>query len=373
MLHINTTLCMQVYSIVLMSLVFAAYCAIFISNVVPGYTWSPSLLLNVSVALTALVALTGISLLSKLTGGDDRLYATVISSLGFIACVAYFGMEPQGILSWSPITCAEAAVSLLKYLLEQALMKSELPKDTLRLDTMQPPASLIGVVFAILGAWIAGVLYEPIMRFVRAFNMEINAPEWAREHMMRAPVSMARLQAQLLLPSLVAATYVKPLQDLFGLDTRQVDQIQIALLIACGFLYLYNTRILLARYLETVFVAWYTVKHGYQRTKAEKEAAFSVVRAKSQVVRYTMVKVCIQSFAVGGMYLACGFLNLGSLISFESQKRGNDQDAVASPVPEYVFQFSKNFVGFVATFTGLTWFLESSFLLWLFRTGTLVY
>ena len=354
----------QTYSTLLMGIVFAAYSTVAYFGVAPYGT--ASLLLNASVFLMSLVSLLVVSLLSQMTSAEDKIYCILYSSLGFIGAVAYFAMEPKGLFLWSPEAGAQAAASLLKSLIENALTRSKMNSHQL-IDNIEAPLSLLGIIFAVLAAFMTAVLQGSALRFARAFHSHTSPPPWAKRYMESIFLDTLRLRMQMMAPMLLPVLYMSmPMDELLGLQADTIVLVQSAALVATGILFIINSRIVVARYLETAFIAWYTVKHGQHRSKVEKTAAYTILKAKADVVRYTSCKTAIQAIAPGVLYLSCGLLSLGShLYMMTSSTDGN--------VAEYTSQFVQNAVGFVVSFVGALWFIVCGFSLWLFRTGTVIY
>ena len=353
-----------VYSSVLMVIVMLSYTILgYYLQIVPFS--SLALLLSCAVVFTTLGSLTAVSILSNMTSSDDKIYSYFFSSVGFIVCVAYFAMEPSNVFCWSPNAAAEAAASLLRYFVENALKRSSIEVSSSKLDMIQSPSSAVGILFALLGAWVTAVFYLPAVRFVRAFHLQLSPPSYARKQLRPFLLGSTRLRLEIILPMALPLLYVVPfVRDLAGLSGNALTLTRAVSLLGCGLLFISNTRLLVCRYLETVLIYWYTMKHGDYKTALEKIAAYSILKANADVVQVTVMKATIQSFAPGILYLACGLSVLGSYF-YKSlyDDRGS----------EYVSQFVDNSVGFLVSSVGITWFIISGFCLWLFRTGTLVH
>lgn len=353
-----------VYSSVLMMIVMLAYTILgYCMGVVPFS--SPALLLSCAVVFTTLGSLTGVSILSNMTSSDDKIYSYFFSSVGFIACVACFAMEPSNVFSWSPNAAAEAAASLLRHFVETAFRRSSIEVSSSKLDMIQSPSSAVGILFALLGAWVTAVFYLPAVRFVRAFHLQLSPPGYAQKQLKPFRLGSTRLRLEMILPMALPLLYVIPfVRDLAGLSGNVLILTRAVSLLGCGLLFIFNTRLLVCRYLETVLISWYTMKHGYYKTKLEKIAAYSIVKANADVVQVTVMKATIQAFAPGILYLACGLSILGS---YFFNALYND------PGSGYVSEFVDHSVGFLVSSIGITWFIICGFCLWLFRTGTLVH
>lgn len=351
------------YSAILMVLVFVAYSAA--ASIVPFGT--TSLLLSASVFLMSLVSLLVVSFLSSLTSSEDKIYAIFYSSLSFIACIAYFGLEPEGLFLWSPEGAATAAANMVQRAVQHALVAANVDVDDSFLDTIQAPLSLLGVIFAVLAAFITAVLHSAALRFARAFHAHTCPPTWVTPYMTRSWMDSTRIRVQMIAPMMLVPLYMTMLmKEILGLDDTTCSLVQAASLIVTGILFILNTRILVSRYLETALIAWYTVKHSQYRTKPERAAAQSVVKAKADVVRYTACKTAIQALAPGVLYLSCGLLTLGSYMYTKSSTGIPEIAQLAST-------FVGNAVGFVVSFVGVLWFIVCGFSIWLFRTGTILY
>lgn len=355
-----------VYSTLLMVVVATMYS---ISSCTGWTTFGTvSLLLSASVFLLSLVSLLVISFLSRLTSAEDKIYSIAYSSLGFIGSVAYFAMEPKGIFLWSPEGAADSAASLLKSAVQKALQTSTMmqPSDgTPFLENIEAPLSLLGIIFALLAAFITAVLHGSALRFTRAFHSHLSPPGWAEQYMKRFSMDSSRLRLQMILPVVIIVFYMNmPMKEVFGLDDQSCTRAQSTVLIFTGLLFILNSRILVARYLETSFIAWYTVKHGQHKTKVEKTAAYTILKAKADIIRMTSCKAAIQALAPGVMYLSCGMLSLGAHLY--NRTKGDS-------ISEYTSRFVENSVGFVVCYVGMLWFIVCGFSLWLFRTGTIVY
>lgn len=351
------------YSAILMVLVFLAYSAA--ASIVPFGT--TSLLLSASVFLMSLVSLLVVSFLSSLTSSEEKIYCILYSSLSFIACIAYFGLEPEGVFLWSPEGAATAAASMVRRAVQHALVTSKVDVDDSFFDTIQAPLSLLGVIFAVLAAFITAVLHGAALRFSRAFHAHTCPPGWVEPYMARSWMDSTRIRLQMIAPMVLVPLYMTmPMKEILGLDDASCSLVQAASLIFTGCLFILNSRILVSRYLETALIAWYTVKHSQYRTKAERVAAQSVVKAKADVVRYTACKTAIQALAPGVLYLSCGLLTLGSYM-YTMTSAGIPEIAQLSSA------FVGNAVGFVVSFVGMLWFVVCGFSIWLFRTGTIVY
>ena len=327
-----------------------------------------SLLLSASVFLLALVSLMVVSFLSRLTSAEDKIYCIVYSSVGFIGSIAYFAMEPKGIFMWSPEGAADAAASLLKSAVQKALQTSHVIQTTdgsSFLDNIEAPLSLLGVIFALLAAYITAVMHGSTLRFARAFHSHLSPPAWAEKYMARFPMDSTRLRFQMILPVAILVFYMNmPMKEMFALSSEACILAQSATLVLTGLLFILNSRILVARYLETAFIAWYTVKHGKHKTKVEKTAAYTILKAKADIVRLTSCKTAIQAIAPGVLYLSCGILSMGAYIYHRTK---------GDTMSEFTLAFVENSVGFVVSFVGVLWFIVCGFSLWLFRTGTLIY
>jgi hypothetical protein len=354
----------QIYSTLLMGIVFAAYSTVAYFGLAPYGT--ASLLLNASVFLMSLVSLLAVSLLSQMTSAEDKIYCILYSSLGFIGAVAYFAMEPEGVFLWSPEGGAQAAASLLKSVVQNALARSNMDSHPL-IDNIEAPLSLLGIIFAVLAAFMTAVLHGSALRFARTFHSHTSPPVWAKQYMESMFLDTLRLRIQMVAPMFLPVLYMNlPMDEILGLQADTIMLVQSAALVATGILFIINSRIVVARYLETAFIAWYTVKHGQHRNKVEKTAAYTILKAKADIVRYTSCKTAIQAIAPGVLYLSCGLLSLGSyLYMMTSPDDGN--------IADYTSQFVQNAVGFVVTFVGALWFIVCGFSLWLFRTGTVIY
>lgn len=351
------------YSAILMVLVFLAYSAA--ASIVPFGT--TSLLLSASVFLMSLVSLLVVSFLSSLTSSEDKIYCILYSSLSFIACIAYFGLEPEGVFLWSPEGAATAAASMVRRAVQHALVTSKVDVDDSFFDTIQAPLSLLGVIFAVLAAFITAVLHGAALRFSRAFHAHTCPPGWVEPYMARSWMDSTRIRLQMIAPMVLVPLYMTmPMKEILGFNDASCSLVQAASLIFTGCLFILNSRILVSRYLETALIAWYTVKHSQYRTKAERVAAQSVVKAKADVVRYTACKTAIQALAPGVLYLSCGLLTLGSYM-YTMTSVGIPEIAKLSSA------FVGNAVGFVVSFVGVMWFVVCGFSIWLFRTGTILY
>eukprot|EP00889_Picochlorum_renovo_P003577 jgi/Picre1/30607/NNA_005968.t1 len=168
-------------------------------------------------------------------------------------------------------------------------------------------------------------------------------------------------------PMMLVPLYMTMLmKEILGLDDTTCSLVQAASLIVTGNLVHpehTHTRFALLR---NRLIAWYTVKHSQYRTKPERAAAQSVVKAKADVVRYTACKTAIQALAPGVLYLSCGLLTLGSYMYTKSSTGIPEIAQLAST-------FVGNAVGFVVSFVGVLWFIVCGFSIWLFRTGTILY
>lgn len=327
-----------------------------------------SLLLSASVFLLALVALMVVSFMSHLTSAEDKVYCIVYSSLGFIGSVAYFAMEPKEIFMWSPEGAAESAASLLKSAVQKALQTSNMMQTTDSspfLESIEAPMSLLGIIFALLAAFMTAVIHGSALRFARAFHSHLNPPAWAEQYMTRFTMDSTRLRLQMILPVALLVLYMNmPMKEILLLDSDDCILTQSFALILTGLLFILNSRILVARYLEVSFIAWYTVKHGQHKTKVEKTAAYTILKAKADIVRMTSCKTAIQAIAPGVLYLSCGILSLGAYL----YNRTKDDT-----MSEFTLRFVENSVGFVVSYIGVLWFIVCGFSLWLFRTGTILY
>ncbi len=355
-----------VYSTLLMVVVAILY---IVSSYFGWTTYGTvSLLLSSSVFLLALVSLMVVSFLSPLTSAEDKVYSIVYSSVGFIGSIAYFAMEPKDIFMWSPEGAADAAASLLKSAVQRALQTSNVMQADgggSFLENIEAPLSLLGIIFALLAAFITAVMHGSALRFARAFHSHLSPPAWAEQYMKRFPMDSARLRLQIILPVALLPFYMNmPMREIFAVSDDACILIQSAALLLTGLLFILNSRILVARYLETAFIAWYTVKHGQHKTKVEKTAAYTILKAKADIVRGTSCKTAIQAIAPGVLYLSCGILSLGAYLY--NYTKGDTMS-------EFTLGFVENSVGFVISYVGVLWFIVCGFSLWLFRTGTLVY
>ena len=369
------------YSALLMVIVSSAYGLAVTTGVVPVYS-TAALLLSASVLLMSMVAMMVTTLLNQTSTAEDRVYALLYSCVGFFVAVAFFASEPKGLFTWSPAGAATAAASLLTAVVNGALGRTEHgengengengeygEEDRLGFE-IEPPMSLLGILFAIVAACITAVLHASILRFTRAFHAHMNPPKWMKMYMDRAVLDSRRLQLQMVAPMALVLLYVHVVVG--GGDKANGNELELELvamrsaaLIATGLLFLVNTRIVVSRYLEIPLVSWYQKKHENVagKSRAERAAAWAVVSTLADVVATTAGKAAMMAVAPGVMYLSCGVLTAGA--GAYAATKGGDND-----VGRYTASFVENSVGFVVTFVGGMWMVVAGMSLWLLRTGT---
>jgi len=359
------------YSALLMVIVSSAYGLAVTTGVVPVYS-TAALLLSASVLLMSMVAMMVTTLLNQTSTAEDRVYALLYSCVGFFVAVAFFASEPKGLFTWSPAGAATAAASLLTAVVNSALGRTEHGENAANGEydrfEIEPPMSLLGILFAIVAACITAVLHASILRFTRAFHAHMNPPKWMKMYMDRAVLDSRRLQLQMVAPMALVLLYVQVVVG--GGDKADELELELvamrsAALIATGLLFLVNTRIVVSRYLEIPLVSWYQKKHENVAGKstAERAAAWAVVSTLADVVATTAGKAAMMAVAPGVMYLSCGVLTAGA--GAYAATKGGDND-----VGRYTASFVENSVGFVVTFVGGMWMVVAGMSLWLLRTGT---
>jgi len=359
------------YSALLMVIVSSAYGLAVTTGVVPVYS-TAALLLSASVLLMSMVAMMVTTLLNQTSTAEDRVYALLYSCVGFFVAVAFFASEPKGLFTWSPAGAATAAASLLTAVVNSALGRTEHGENAANGEydrfEIEPPMSLLGILFAIVAACITAVLHASILRFTRAFHAHVNPPKWMKMYMDQAVLDSRRLQLQMVAPMALVLLYVQVVVG--GGDKADELELELvamrsAALIATGLLFLVNTRIVVSRYLEIPLVSWYQKKHENVAGKstAERAAAWAVVSTLADVVATTAGKAAMMAVAPGVMYLSCGVLTAGA--GAYAATKGGDND-----VGRYTASFVENSVGFVVTFVGGMWMVVAGMSLWLLRTGT---
>jgi len=316
----------------------------------------------VAVAGISISSLVRVDLFSQYTSASDKAYAAVFALLGFFGASATFAVSSPSAFVWKPAEASQVAKLLLEDVARRTMSNATI-SDIKAMSSIAPSPLGVQLLFSLIGALLAAILFAPSLRFVRAYLLQQSPPEWVQGYIdNRFILGTARLHLHLILPVISALLWVSALfQDPLGLTDCQAAISRATFAAGSGMLMILNCKLLMARYLETALLGWYTVKHGAaRRNKGGRMAAGMLIQAKSDAVRRLMCKAAVQSMAPGVLLLCCG-LSLGGFLSAQCGDNANAN----------LGRLVTSVAGFIIWWMGAIWFFYTALILWLFRTGTL--
>ena len=321
------------------------------------------ILFALGVAIVALVDLSRIEIFAARGCGPEEKGRALLSGLaGFVAAATLFALEPpRTAFAWDPEAGNQAMSSVIRHVALKAAPEGMPIEDAVR--ALTPPPVFLRTLLCAIASCISSQLLGPSVRFVRAFRLQQEHPEWAGGLVVPSTVGTMKMNLVLLLPGISALSWIDPLFKIpLGLAEYHAVAVRSCLAVVTGLLFLLTTRLVVQRYLDSALVAWHTYKHGARRTPSERAAAAQIIQTNALIVGQLVVKSAIQIIAPGVFFLACGLV-FATLIGhpvLQSSEPAQDVLALLSCV-----------VGFSLWWAGLMWIVFCSGALWLFRTGTL--
>lgn len=322
-------------------------------------------LLAFSSIFVALAMLAKVDLLSSTTAPSNKVLAIFWGMGGFAIALALHVLQPGGgsIMAWDTQRAAAAVGPAIIDAVKIA--GSRLLKNDSPIPVLSVTASTLQVALAVVAAVICVLLYAPALRFVHAYWLQVNAPDWAEDYITPTAATTAGLHLQLLLPLLSSLLWVRPMfQELFGLSEAQLVLLQAAALLLIAVVMAANLRTLLQRYLDKALTGWHQLKHGSlvaRAKKDDKKTLGELIRATCQATNFLLGKAAVQLLAPAAVYLGMGLLLLGSALH---------PGAPGSTAAE-AQALLQSCVGFMAAWTGGCWFAYCGIMLWMYRTGML--
>ena len=232
----------------------------------------------------------------KSTPAIERQLAFLIGFLAWIASTFIVFLAPSSAVVFSHSQVADD--------INAALSTAAGGLVTLRVKALH-----VGLVFAVFGAAVAGLILSPVARMVKSYTLFTQLPEWAMEYagsavcprwrkfIVRSSFALPLLTLVVSAPSMVS----EPL----GLSAGAARDMTCTFFAMSAFALFASVQPLTQAFLDSGLITWYEIKEGSADKDRLSERERLVIGHRLDLTNHLVCKVAVQCAAPAVLLLAC--------------------------------------------------------------------